>query len=136
LLLVAGIAAAAAIGGPRAVRAAGKASDHAAQAAARDGLAAANEVYKEDSSYRNAQPLRLKETVPGVRFTTDTSTDFRTASVLATDEQFVIAVASITGRCWVLISAGDGAAREAYLNNFQPCNAQRAATDSTPRPFE
>jgi hypothetical protein len=88
---------------PRIVDAGGRATDEAAQSSAHLAADTGAEIYALEGSYLGATPERLEDRESGLSFTDGPSTDFTTASVLAGEGRFVVAVASLTNHCFVVI---------------------------------
>ena len=113
---------------PRLVEAGGRVTDEAAQSSAHLAADAAAQVYALDGSYLGATPERLEDTEPGLTFTEAPSTDFTTASILPGEGRFVVAVASLSNRCFVVILADEigGPRTTGRLPEGMPCWASFA----------
>lgn len=107
VLFLAGAVAGVARAVPKVVDAGGRITDEAAQSTAHLAADAAAEVYALDGSYVGATPERLEEAESGLSFTSGPSTDFTTASVQPGESQFVVAVSSLSNRCYVVILADE-----------------------------
>lgn len=134
VLFLAGIITAAVMLVPRAVRAGGRVTDLAAQITARDGLDAAQTLRAIEGSYANVRPDTLADLEPDITFTDQTSTDFQTASVFSTSEEFAIAVLSLSGRCYVIIET-DGVETTGRMQDDRPCVANFAFGGVIPEDF-
>ena len=88
---------------PKVVDAGGRVTDEAAQSTAHLAADAGAELYALEGSYLGASPERLEQFESGLTFTTGPSTEFTTASVDAGEDRFVVAVASLTNRCFVVV---------------------------------
>ncbi|HUP84872.1 MAG TPA: DUF2510 domain-containing protein [Acidimicrobiales bacterium] len=131
--VIAGIALAA----PRVVKAGGRVTDRAAQSTAHVALDAGGRIYALEGSYVGATPERLEDLERGLSFTHGPSTDFTTVSVLSGEDRFVVAVASLTGRCYVAVIGDEigGPRTTGRLAEGVPCWASYAA-DQTLIPVE
>jgi competence protein ComGC len=114
---------------PKVVKAGGRVTDEAAQSTARVAVDAGAQVYALEGSYVGATPARLEDLESGLSFTNGPSTDFTTVSVLAGEERFVVAVASLSGRCYVAIIGDEigGPRTTGRLGEGVPCWATFAA---------
>ena len=114
---------------PKVVEAGGRFTDEAAQASAHLAADAAATVYALDGSYVGATPQRLEEVESGLTFTGGPSTDFTTASIQQGERQFVVAVASLSNRCYVVILADEigGPRTTGRLPEGTPCWATFAS---------
>lgn len=92
---------------PKVVDAGSRFTEEAAQSTALLAADAAADVYALDGTYVGATPDRLEEAESGLSFTAGPSTDFTTASVQPGEGGFIVAVTSLTNRCYVVI-LGDG----------------------------
>ena len=113
---------------PRVLEAGSRFTDTAAQSSAHLAADAAAEVYALDGSYLGATPERLEQVEAGLSFTSGPSTDFTTASVQPGETQFVVAVASLSNRCYVVILADEigGPRTTGRLPEGTPCWASFA----------
>ena len=132
VLFVVGIGAALVQAVPRVVDAGSRFTDEAAQSSAHLAADAAAQVYALDGTYIGATPERLEDTEPGLSFTAGPSTDFTTASVHPGEERFVVAVASLSNRCFVVILADEigGPRTTGRLPEGTPCWANFAANQT------
>lgn len=119
---------------PTAVRAGGRVTDLAAQVTARDGLDAAQTLRSIEGSYANARPEALASLEPDITFTDQASTDFQTASVYSSSQDFAIAVLSLSGRCYVIIES-DGLESTGRMQADRPCLAAVALAGIVPEEF-
>jgi hypothetical protein len=122
---------------PRVVDAGGRVTDEAAQSTAHLAADTGADVYAQEGSYLGATPERLEKRESGLSFTAGPSTDFTTASVLAGEERFVVAVASLTNRCFVVILEDEigGPRTTGRLPEGLPCWANLVA-DQPLEPIE
>lgn len=122
---------------PAAVHTARRAGDGLAKANARRGSAAAGAIHDDEGSFAFATPGRLQQREPAVVFTSGSSSSPTVASVYATDQSFVIAVRSTSGRCWVVKDdRGDGGARvTGRLPDHEPCVAALGSLVIQPEAF-
>lgn len=134
VLFLAGIVTAAVMLVPRAVRAGGRVTDLAAQITARDGLGAAQTLRSIEGSYANVRPENLADLEPDITFTDQASTDFQTASVYVAEQEFAVAVLSLTGRCYVIIET-DGLESTGRMQDDRPCLAAAAFGGIIPEDF-
>lgn len=88
---------------PKVLDAGGRVTDEAAQSTAHLAADAGAELYALEGSYLGASPERLEQFESGLTFTTGPSTEFTTASVDAGEDRFVVAVNSLTNRCFVVV---------------------------------
>ena len=132
VLLVVAVGAAIVQAVPRVVDAGSRFTDEAAQSSAHLAADAAAQVYALDGTYTGATPERLEDTEPGLSFTAGPSTDFTTASVQPGEERFVVAVASLSNRCFVVILADEigGPRTTGRLPAGTPCWANFAANQT------
>lgn len=114
---------------PKVVDAGSRFTDEAAQSTAQLAADAAAEIYALDGSYLGATPERLEEAERGLSFTAGPSTDFTTASVESGEQRFVVAVASLSNRCYVVILGGEigGPRTTGRLPSGTPCWANFAS---------
>lgn len=119
---------------PRAVRAGSALTDTAAQETAREGMEAARGIRADEGTFFGATAERLTTRVPDTTFTTGESTDFTTASIYGTVEEFTIAVRSLSGRCYVIIDAG-GTETTGRMQPDRPCLAAHAFGGIVPEEF-
>lgn len=117
---------------PRLVDAGSRFTDEAAQSTAHLAADAAADVYALDGTYVAATPERLREAETGLSFTDGPSTDFTTASVQPGEGRFVVAVASLSNRCYVVILAGEigGPRTTGRLPEGMPCWASFAGSQA------
>ena len=109
---------------PRAIDAGSRVTDEAAQSTAHRAADAAAELYALEGSYLGATPERLEDlSDSGLLFTAGPSSDFTTASVQAGEQDFVVVVASLTNRCFVVILDDEigGARTTGRLPEGVPC---------------
>lgn len=113
---------------PRVVDAGSRFTEEAAQSTAHLAADAAAEVYALDGTYLAASPDRLREAETGLSFTDGPSTDFTTASVAPGEDRFVVAVASLSNRCYVVILTDEigGPRTTGRLPEGMPCWANVA----------
>lgn len=134
VLFLIGVATAAVMLIPRAVRAGGRVTDLAAQVTARDGLDAAQTLRSIEGSYANVRPDTLANLEPDITFTDQASTDFQTASVSSSSQEFAIAVLSLSGRCYVIIET-NGVETTGRMQDDRPCLAALAFGGIVPEKF-
>ncbi len=134
VLFLTGVITAAVMLVPRAVRAGGRVTDLAAQVTARDGLDAAQTLRSIEGSYANVRPDALADLEPDITFTDEPSTDFQTASVYSSSQEFAIAVLSLSGRCYVIIES-NGIETTGRMQDDRPCYATLAFGGIVPEEF-
>lgn len=134
VLFLIGVIAAAVMLIPQAVRAGGRVTDLAAQVTARDGLDAAQTLRSIEGSYANVRPDTLVNLEPDITFTDQASTDFQTASVSSSSQEFAIAVLSLSGRCYVIIET-NGVETTGRMQDDRPCLATLAFGGIVPEKF-
>ncbi len=134
LLFLAGIVTAAVMLVPRAVSAGARVTDIAAQTNAKSGLKAARTIRSIEGSYVWATPRSLSSYEPDITFTKDLSPDFQTASIFAAENEFTIAVQSLSGRCYV-IADRDGIEQVGRMLPGRPCLAAAASGGFVPDGF-
>lgn len=123
---------------PKVVDAGSRFTEEAAQASAHLAADAGAEIYALDGSYLGATPERLEETESGLTFTAGPSTDFTTASVQGGEGRFVVAVASLSNRCYVVILEDEigGPRTTGRLPEGTPCWASFAGQQTALEPVE
>ena len=116
-------------GVPRLVDAGSRFTDEAAQSSAHLAADAAAQVYALDGSYLAATAERLEDVEPGLSFTAGPSTDFTTASIQPGEDRFVVAVTSLSNRCYVVVLSDEigGPRTTGRLPVGSPCWASFAA---------
>ena len=126
LLFVVGVIAGIVRAAPRVVDAGSRITDEAAQASAHLAADAGAQLYALEGSYGGATPERLEEIEDGITFTEGPSTDFTTASVRAGETELVVAVASLSNRCFVVVLEDEigGPRRTGRLPDGVPCWAE------------
>ncbi len=134
VLFLAGVITATVMLVPRAVRAGSRVTDLAAQITARDGLDAAQTLRSIEGSYANVRPENLAGLEPDITFTEQASTDFQTASVYVAEQEFAVAVLSLSGRCYVILET-DGVETTGRMQDDRPCLAAAAFSGIVPEDF-
>jgi hypothetical protein len=129
VLFLAGVIAAAVIAAPKVAKVGGKVTDIAAQSTAHSGVDAGEQLYALDGSFTGASEERLEDIESALSFTKGPSPDFTTASFLAGEDRFTVAVLSLSGHCYVASIGAEvgGPRRTGRLPDDVPCWATYAA---------
>jgi type IV pilus assembly protein PilA len=132
-----GIAILAAIAIPTFLGARERAQDREAQSSARNAYVAAQVVFTDDETYEGVTPELLVQIEPGLTYTRGGSVGPTDVSIDVVDSNFVVAVRSLSGTCFVLITRplGEGEPSQGHMLEGTSCTAADVQSTFVPSPW-